>query len=289
MYTDKSGNKWYKGNLHTHTSVSDGVLSPEAVLDLYKEKGYDFIALTDHWKWNFSSYGRDISVISGCEYDFGSNTKDGIYHIVATGCTNEPEICRNATPQQAIDAIHKAGGMACLAHPAWSLNTPHELMELKDVDMTEIFNSISDIPFNCRAYSGNLLDMMASKGCVWNLIAADDTHFYKKSDTCRSFIYVNAPSDKAEDITDAIRHRRYYASQGPVADIQFENGKLTIECSPVCEIVFYTGKVYTAKRCVHGDNITYAEYEMAPGDIFVRAELKDKDGNYAWTQYYTEE
>ena len=39
---------WYKGNLHTHTYWSDGDEFPEMVLDWYKSKGYDFIALSDH-------------------------------------------------------------------------------------------------------------------------------------------------------------------------------------------------------------------------------------------------
>lgn len=39
---------WYKGNLHTHTYWSDGDEFPEMVLDWYKSKDYDFVALSDH-------------------------------------------------------------------------------------------------------------------------------------------------------------------------------------------------------------------------------------------------
>lgn len=39
---------WFKGNLHTHTYWSDGDEFPELVLDWYKSKGYDFVALSDH-------------------------------------------------------------------------------------------------------------------------------------------------------------------------------------------------------------------------------------------------
>ena len=48
MYIDKNGDKWYRGNLHTHTTLSDGVLTPEEVKAKYREMGYDFIALCDH-------------------------------------------------------------------------------------------------------------------------------------------------------------------------------------------------------------------------------------------------
>ncbi len=37
-----------KGCLHTHTTHSDGQLSPQEVADVYESKGYDFIAFTDH-------------------------------------------------------------------------------------------------------------------------------------------------------------------------------------------------------------------------------------------------
>ena len=40
--------RWYKGNTHTHTLWSDGDDFPELILDWYKTRGYDFIALSDH-------------------------------------------------------------------------------------------------------------------------------------------------------------------------------------------------------------------------------------------------
>lgn len=39
---------WYKGNLHTHSYWSDGDEFPEMIMRWYKDKGYDFVALTDH-------------------------------------------------------------------------------------------------------------------------------------------------------------------------------------------------------------------------------------------------
>ena len=37
-----------KGGLHVHTTCSDGKLTPQEVADAYEEKGFDFIAFTDH-------------------------------------------------------------------------------------------------------------------------------------------------------------------------------------------------------------------------------------------------
>jgi hypothetical protein len=39
---------WYKGNTHTHTLWSDGNDFPEMIVAWYQERGYDFLALSDH-------------------------------------------------------------------------------------------------------------------------------------------------------------------------------------------------------------------------------------------------
>lgn len=43
----ENGN-FYKANLHCHTTLSDGSLSPEEVKELYKSLGYSIVAYTDH-------------------------------------------------------------------------------------------------------------------------------------------------------------------------------------------------------------------------------------------------
>ena len=47
--------RFWRGNLHTHSTRSDGRLPPEAVADFYKGAGYDFLALTDHF-WEHCGY-----------------------------------------------------------------------------------------------------------------------------------------------------------------------------------------------------------------------------------------
>ena len=47
MWTDSHGRNWYKGNLHLHTTISDGQRTPEESFELYRGNGYDFVARTD--------------------------------------------------------------------------------------------------------------------------------------------------------------------------------------------------------------------------------------------------
>ncbi len=39
---------WYRANLHCHTTISDGNLTPEEVKEAYKAQGYSIVAYTDH-------------------------------------------------------------------------------------------------------------------------------------------------------------------------------------------------------------------------------------------------
>ena len=214
MYIDTHGNKWFKGNLHTHTTRSDGRASPKECVGLYRARGYDFLALTDHWKMSENEPAGDLLLLSGCEYDFGRTVQEGIFHIVSVGCERDPGVTRADGPQAAIDKIHAAGGLADLAHPAWSMNTLAQLMPLRDVDFTEIFNSVSDLPRNCRPYSGPILDLLAAQGVCWKTAAVDDTHWYE-ADACRSYIWVKAEECSREAILAAIRAGDFYSSQGP--------------------------------------------------------------------------
>ena len=42
------GAKQYRANLHSHTNLSDGTLTPEQMVQAYQEKGYSILAITDH-------------------------------------------------------------------------------------------------------------------------------------------------------------------------------------------------------------------------------------------------
>ncbi len=44
---DQSG-PWYKGNLHTHTTQSDGKVTPAESMRWHADHGYHFYGITDH-------------------------------------------------------------------------------------------------------------------------------------------------------------------------------------------------------------------------------------------------
>ena len=40
--------QWYKGNLHSHTTNSDGHLTPAQAVALFRQYGYSFLCLSEH-------------------------------------------------------------------------------------------------------------------------------------------------------------------------------------------------------------------------------------------------
>lgn len=284
MWIDKTGNVWYKGNLHLHTTASDGVLSEAEVIKKYKATGYDFIAVTDHWKHHETTQNTDLLILSGCEYDFHKTVREGIFHILSLGADHAPTVTRKSTANDCIRAIHEAGGLACLAHPAWSLNTTEQIKSLSGIDFTEIFNSISDFPFNARPDSSLLVDMLAGEGIYLPLAASDDAHFYTESDSCRSFVMVQADRLDRESILGALRKGQFFSSQGPMLQTAYDGEAITVTTDPVERIVYYSDAVWSPHRCDTGKNLTQGVYKPAPHETFLRVEVCDTIGRRAWSQ-----
>ena len=114
LYTDIFGKTRVKLGLHQHTTRSDGVLSPQEMTALYRENGYDAVAITDHWIYSPVEDFAGIRSLGGAEYHVGNrDAGEGIFHILCLFADREPTLAREgATAQGIIDAIHDAGGLA---------------------------------------------------------------------------------------------------------------------------------------------------------------------------------
>lgn len=283
MYIDKQGNRWWKGNLHTHTTRSDGQRKPAEAIKLYQQAGYDFLAITDHWKLSKSGKYQNMLLISGIELD---TMQKGCWHIVGVGLERMPETDRYENAQGLIDAVRGAGGRAILAHPAWSLDQPSDIAELSGLIGVEIYNSVSGFPYSARADSSQVLDLAAKYGLDIAYLAADDTHFYE-AELFQSYIYVKADRCSREAILDAIGRKEVYASQGPlIYRAEITEGKFTVECSPASAVIFYSASVYQPDTVTRGEHLTRAEFVLKSYDRFVRAQIVDQWGKCAWTCAY---
>lgn len=278
-------NRW-KINLHTHTTRSDGSRTPEEVAEIYKKAGYDVIAVTDHWKYHESGEIGGLRILAGAEYNIGGgNAGTGVYHILGIGCSREPDLTGTAGPQEIIDEVHRCKGLAVLAHPAWSLNTAQQAAKLSGVDATEIYNSVSDAGESSRPYSGDFVDTAACQGLFYSLLADDDAHFYDGSDETKAWIMLEAGENASdEELLRAIREEKFYATQGPEIHIRREKNEVTVNCSPVSRISFFSNAVWAPERGHRGNGLTKAVCHVEPWETFIRAEVTDAQGKMAWSR-----
>ena len=288
MYTDLFGRPCVKLGLHHHTTLSDGRCTPEQTAGMYRQSGYDAIAITDHWVFGPGDAINGFPILSGGEYHTGVRDGfEGVYHIVGLCPEKEPVLDKSMTAQQVIDGIHEAGGLAVLAHPAWSLNSPEKIKALRGIDAIEIYNTVSDRGFSRRADASLIIDLLAAEGYLYPLLASDDSHYYEAegnfSDSCTAFIMAQCDSTEPEAIKNAILQGRFYASTGPELHLSVRDGIAVVDCSEVSEIVFLSNFVFSKGRTITGSCLTHGEYTVQPGETFLRAYVTDSKGRRAWS------
>ncbi len=287
MHCDIMGSNRLKLGLHHHTTLSDGAKTPEETAAMYKAAGYDAIAFTDHWLYGTSDTINGLPILPGAEYHTGkSDGFTGVYHILCLFSREEPKLDSSMTPQQIIDGIHAVGGLAVLAHPAWSLNTPENIQKLHGIDAIEIFNTSSGRGNSRREDSSILIDILASSGHFYPLLAVDDSHYYgagNLADSCTAFIAVQCESADPEKIKKAILDGCFYASTGPEIHLSVKDSVAAVDCSECDEIVFLSNFVFSEGRTIVGCGITHGEYAIQPGETYIRAYATDSLGRRAWS------
>jgi hypothetical protein len=305
MFTDITGRRRLKVGLHTHTTITDGRKSPEEAAAIYKEAGYDALAITDHWAYHAGGELGGLTILSGAEYNVcGLYTPAGrsagiveTYHVVGVGMTREPELplelmhypgmakdgCVRDAVRRLVSAIREAGGLAILAHPAWSVNTPEQIMDCGDFDGTEIYNSTSDWGMNDRPYSGIIVDQLATLGYSLPLLATDDTHQYN-GDQCRGAVMVEADAVEELGMVEALRRGRYYATMGPEVHTEWvSEDTVRIRCTPVSKISVLSNMPWVGDRMARGMGLTEFDYTVKSGETYVRVEVTDTEGRVGFS------
>ena len=140
----------YRGDLHSHSTSSDGKEDPLIVAANYRKEGFDFFALTDHHKWEpsdrmiraYADLPCDLKMFHGEEVhlrgwihvvNFGSNySVNELYHsneeeihaqLLAEAETLKTPLMVNALEycyrRWICEQIRLAGGIAIVPHPFW--------------------------------------------------------------------------------------------------------------------------------------------------------------------------
>ncbi|MCW5852968.1 MAG: CehA/McbA family metallohydrolase [Anaerolineae bacterium] len=289
---DQPGRFW-RGNLHTHSTASDGQRTPEEVCGLYAEAGYDFLALTDHF---LAHYGFPLvdtgpfrtstfTTILGAELHAGVTELGGPWHILAVGLPLDfaPSTPAETGPQIAQRAL-AAGAFVAVAHPQWYTLTEADALSLGPVHAVETYNATS-ADYNDRDDSLYMLDLLCSRGHRYFALATDDAHFNPaRHDAMRGWVWVKSETLAPDALLAALKAGHYYSSTGPqIHDIQVKPGvSVTVRCSPAAR-VFVTGALWAAVS-VAGHGLTQAELSLQTfASPYCRVTVRDEYGRRAWS------
>jgi hypothetical protein len=277
--------RWFKGNLHTHTTQSDGLLTPEQAIAWYRERGYDFIAITDHWvlsRGQGLAPNGDFITLSGAELHGDS------YHMLALGIPALPDQGLADDPQVMAAQVLAMGGLPFIAHPYWTGQTSAEVALIKGILGIEVFNSVCEKQVG-RGYAGVHWDDLLAQGLRLGGLAVDDVH-WKYGEEGQGFVMVRAERLDEPSILEALRRGHYYASTGPqINDLQIvrqEDGSLALQvrCSPCRSITFHaSGPRGRRFEAPDGGLLDSASWPIHAEQVYLRVECRDAQGNIAWT------
>jgi hypothetical protein len=292
------GHSLYRGNLHGHSTHSDGVLSAQAVVQTYADLGYDFTCLSDHlWiddKFAATSVcdGRaldrkDFITLPSAELHCYGKTydQDGVWHIVANGLPLD-FACPDAkeTAPDLIARAQAAGAYVSLAHPEWYTMTTDEAMQVAAADAVEIYNH-SCVVTSARGSGIAIADYLLNEGKKISFTATDDSHF-ELPDWGGGWVMVAAAELSQNALVAALKAGHHYASTGAdFNDLQIEDGVLTVTSSPV-ENVVISGAGHMA-MAETGKDMTETQFDLGKfrSDWF-RITLRDAAGKMAWSNPY---
>jgi len=275
--------KWYRGNLHAHTTNSDGAHSPEETVALYRAAGYDFLSLTDHsFVTKLASPSRDFLLLLGTELDGDRGEIGESYHVLGFGLTRGGEVPREPKVDQAIAWIRKHGGEAVLAHPYWSGLTYADLIKWEGHIGVEVFNTVCE-GMVAKGHSSVQWDDLLSRGkLLWGL-AVDDCH--RAAGIGYASVMVKAPRLRRDAIMQALRTGNFYSTNGPtIESVVLDGEQIHVRTSPVKQINFMSQSwLGQHHRAPAGETITEATFIPRGEERYVRIEICDADGWRAWT------
>ncbi len=303
--TPPANSLWLKGNTHTHTLNSDGDSSPEAVVQWYRDHGYNFVFITDHEYLTpvgplNATYGKpgEFLVLGGQEITDSVNKKP--YHANGLGL-NRVVMPRKGTRvveslQTDILNIRNAGGLVQINHPnfGWAL-TAADLKDLRDYTLLEIYSGhplINYLGGGGVPSAEEMWDSVLSSGKVVYGVATDDSHHFKAAVDVSSlarpglgWIVVRTRELSADAVTDAIASGNFYASSGvELEDYSTDAKGISIKIKEKRWSKYRVLFIGKGGRVLAESVANPARYQFRRNEGYVRAKILESNGKMAWTQ-----
>ena len=295
--------RWYKGNLHTHTTQSDGDSTPDEVARWYKENRYQFLVLSDH---NYLTEVTGLNGIMAASERFllipgeevTSQFNQSPVHVNGYNLTRLVAPSRGdsvvETIQRNVDAIREVGGLPSINHPnfRWAFGS-RELLQVRDCRLFEVYNGHPTV-YNRGGGGGESLDEMwdvlLTAGRRIYGIAVDDAHRFKEfrkdlSNPGKGWVMARAPSLSTEGIMAALQAGDFYASTGvELINLSASATELRLEIKPVADMRYTTKFIGESGRVLKAVNELTAVYAFAGNEKYVRARVEASNGDDAWVQ-----
>lgn len=271
----KLGGLWLRGNLHCHTTLSDGVLDPVSLIKAYEERGYHFLAISDH-----NILARPEDYRSCTSLVLLGALEVGQPHVICVGVphANLP----NPDHQELIDTIRGMGGFVVLNHPNWGedfCHWPQEKMEsLSGYVGIEIYNGVIG-RLEGSSLATDRWDRLLSKGVHCWGFAHDDSH--RPKDIGKGWICVQADEQSPQAICRSLIEGRFYASTGVRIEELAVVGERIRVSAPGAHCVKFIGRWGRELFEVAGEE---AEYTPTGDELYVRVECVGYGGRAAWSQ-----
>lgn len=187
----------YKANLHTHTTESDGELTPAEAIDMYHERGFGILSLTDHdtigsrqptWPW--TAFGRDPDQLGmlAIEGNEPSNTHHIGSYLNGLWVDNADYNADSTSIAAILGRIGNLDGLAQMAHPGrYTSYTDQFYVDLHEthphLNGHEVYNQGNRYPTDKSRWD-RLLELARDGGLdlpLWGW-SVDDAHFVDRSD-----------------------------------------------------------------------------------------------------------
>ena len=315
----------FKANLHCHTTISDGRMTPEEVKDYYKERGYSVVAYTDHGIMVGQNHLTDdeFLALNGYELDI-TEDKDEAFKFKKTchfcAVALEPDNLVNVACNGG-EYVKRESSRAYLDKVVYDKNEPYLKHEYTVECISEMMKRCRDAGFfvtynhpgwsfesypEFMSYQGyhaieimnygsyvegypehneTYYDDILRSGRRIFAVADDDNHDVATS--CGAYIVIKADKLEYRTVTSALMHGDFYASEGPeIKALWYEDGRVHIKTSPVRQIRMNLGVRGARVKTASDELLTEISFPLDPEAGYFRLTVQDDKGFYAYTNAY---
>lgn len=180
--------QWLRGDLHSHSTDSDGDSPVRDIVAAAEAMGLDFFALTDHdsmlggvpLHWSDPGYGSDeLVLLYGMEW----TTARGHANVWAAGPFDYGPLWtahQNHDPAAAALAAHDGGALFSINHPAEFVICPWRYPVPPAADCVEVWNALYSLPGMNRMAGHSFWDGLLMQGRRITAVGGSDTHHLKR-------------------------------------------------------------------------------------------------------------